>query len=65
MRFMGSAMPGPDEVEAAVSLNPAQGSKNKPCSKISVKFLTSSLPEILFWPYLGCENALFIPVEIH
>lgn len=58
-------MPGPDEAEAGISPNPAQASKNKACSKISVKFLTSSLLEILFWAYLSCENPLFIPAEIH
>lgn len=58
-------MSGLDEAEADVSLNPAQGSKNKACSKISVNFLASSLLEILFWAYLGCENSLFIPAEIH
>lgn len=58
-------MPGPDEAEADSSPNPAQGSKNTACSKISVKFLTSLLLEILFWAYLGCENPLFILAEIH
>lgn len=58
-------MPGPDEADADVSPNPAEGSKNNACSKISVKSLTSLLTEILFWAYLGCENPLFIPAEIH
>lgn len=45
---LGSAVPGIDEAEADVSPNPAQGSKNEACSKVSVKFLTSPLLEISF-----------------
>jgi len=58
-------MPGPHEEEADISPNPDQGSKNKSSLKISVKFVASSLLEILFRAYLGCENPLFMPAEIH
>jgi len=62
---LGSAMPGTGEAETEVSVNLDQGSRNKANSNVLVKFLAFLLPEISFWAYLGSENPLFIPTEIH